>query len=45
MAKKAAKSKKPAARKKAGTKNLSARNASAVKGGVVVRQQMLAPEK
>jgi hypothetical protein len=44
MAKKA-KSKKPAARKKAGTKNLSARDASAVKGGVVLRRRMLAPEK
>jgi hypothetical protein len=33
MAKKAAKSKKPAPRQKAGTKNLSAKDAGAVKGG------------
>ena len=44
MAKKAGKSNKPASRKKSGTRSLSAKNASSVKGGVVVRQKML-PEK
>jgi hypothetical protein len=42
MAKKSAKSKKPAARKKAATKSLSPKDAGAVKGGL--RRRVTSPD-
>jgi hypothetical protein len=45
MAKKAAKSKKPAARKKSGTRSLTAKDAGSVKGGVVLRRRLTTSEK